>query len=82
MYRCPRPAIWSEVHSQLCRFRSRNSDDIPEPPKPLILAGWTYSSSHEKHDRWLQTVEWATKYGCPELIDRIADSDFVTLDQG
>jgi hypothetical protein len=53
---------------------------MPEsPPKPLILAGWAYSSDEEKAERWEETIAWATFNGCAEVISQIKDEDFYCL---
>jgi hypothetical protein len=46
------------------------------PPKPLILAGWAYSSNEEKAERWEETIVWATSNGCTEIINQVRDEDF------
>jgi hypothetical protein len=46
------------------------------PPKPLILAGWAYSSDLEKAHRWDETVAWANYNGCAEIVDQIKEEDF------
>jgi hypothetical protein len=47
----------------------------------LILAGWTYSSSQEKHVRWNETVRWAEEFGLKDVIPPIRDSESYFVDE-
>jgi len=38
-------------------------------PVPLILGGWAYSNDIEKMQRWEETVAWAGKNGCADLVE-------------
>lgn len=82
LYRCPKPPVWADVHKELLRHFEESSagQAVNTPPTPLILAGWVFSSASAKHQRWLETVEWAREYGCPEIVSRVAESEFVTWD--
>jgi hypothetical protein len=51
------------------------------PPKPLILAGWAYSSDLEKAQRWGETVAWASSNGCASLVDQLKEEDFYLGDE-
>ncbi len=58
MCRCPNPSEWAGVHQELLAVHDSSvRDQSDEPPRPLVLNGWVFSSAREKHDRWLQTVE-------------------------
>jgi hypothetical protein len=59
-----------------CR-RNQNCLTSQPPPKPLILAGWAYSSDIEKKERWEETVGWASNNGCQALIDGIPDDEIL-----
>ncbi len=48
----------------------------PLPPKPLILAGWAFSNDTEKMQRWEETVGWAERNDCSNLVSGIPDEDF------
>lgn len=51
-------------------------NQLPVPPKPLILAGWAFSNDHEKKQRWDDTVEYALTHNCKHLIDDIGEENF------
>lgn len=71
---------WHEVFERPTSY-ARTRQCVPaDPPKPLILAGWAYSNDIEKMRRWEETVAWATKNGCPDLVG-ISDTDFYYVDE-
>ncbi len=76
---CRNPISWNEVFQQLTRHARSNSCMPKSPPKPLILAGWAYSSDEEKAERWEEIIAWATSNGCAEIINRIKNEDFYCL---
>lgn len=65
-----------EAFERLVRHSKHRLCNPPFPPKPLILAGWAYSSDIEKMKRWDETVSWANANGCEKIINEIPDSDF------
>jgi len=67
---------WHETFERLTNYAQRNSCTPPSPPKPLILSGWAYSNDIEKMQRWEETVYWAEKNGCSNLVSIIPDQDF------
>ena len=67
---------WNEAFVRLTQFAKAYPCSPPSPPKPLILAGWTFSNDVEKMQRWENTVAWANSNGCPEFVTTISDSDF------
>lgn len=74
---CPKPIAWSKSHDALLEFFKLNYMTTDKPPTPLILAGWTYSNDEKKKLRWEQTVAWAIKNYCPDLV-KINTEDFYT----
>ena len=69
---CPMPDAWAAVHRRLLNARKRAGDPaIPEPPRPLILDGWAFSSDTQKQERWAETLCWATQHGFHRLIPTI-----------
>jgi len=71
---CPQPNIWAKVHRKLDALASKNG--WAEPPVPLILAGWGFSSDEEKKQRWADTVDWCELNGCSDLILIPSDADW------
>ena len=71
---CPQPNIWAKVHRKLDALASKNG--WAEPPVPLILAGWGFSSDEEKKQRWAETVDWCELNGCSDLIAIPNDDDW------
>jgi hypothetical protein len=65
---CPQPLAWERVFQVLLKHSEGSSKVLAPPPKPLILAGWAYSSDSEKLNRWNETLLWAKKYGASDLI--------------
>ena len=73
---CPLPVYWNRIYSDLIAYARNRSCNPPEPPIPLILAGWVYSTDDDKRLRWLKTVQWAKENGCSDLIDKLEQKDF------
>lgn len=67
---------WNAAFKRLTKFAQTHPCVPPEPPIPLILAGWVYSNDIDKMRRWEQTIEWAAKNGCPHLLSNIRETDF------
>jgi len=78
---CPNPMPWNEAYKRLTGFTESHSCVPPNPPKPLILNGWVYSNDIGKKNRWDDTVKWADKNGCMELVNNIEDGDFYCVDE-
>jgi len=76
---CPTPPVWVRIHQALKRHATAKGD-IPEPPMPLILAGWNFSDDSEKAYRWSETIEWIAQYGGPQFINELTDDDFYMID--
>jgi len=72
----PNPMQWHETYERLTKYAQRNYCTPPSPPKPLILAGWAYSNDMKKMQRWEETVDWAEKNGCSNIVFDIPDQDF------
>ena len=72
---------WNDVYKRLTHFAETHECVPSLPPKPLILAGWAYSNDIEKKNRWEETVEWAEKNGCLELVGSIPDNEFYSVDE-
>ena len=73
---CPNPMPWNEAYNRLTDYAKSHLCEPPLPPKPLILAGWVYSNDIEKKARWDDTVRWAERNGCIELISNIPNNDY------
>ena len=78
---CPNPMPWHEAFERLTKFAQLHPCAPPSPPKPLILAGWAYSNDVEKVQRWEETVDWAVKNKCTNLVSGIPDSDFYFVEK-
>jgi len=78
---CPNPMPWHEAFERLAKYAKLHPCTPPSPPKPLILAGWAYSNDVEKMQRWEETVAWAVKNGCSNLVSDIPDSDFFFVEK-
>ena len=65
---CPHPIPWNTVYEQLLRV-AQEHPELPKPPVPLTLNGWSFSSDAEKEARWAETVKWAEAAGCLGILD-------------
>lgn len=73
---CPNPVQWHEIYGRLSNYAQSDPCISPSPPKLLILAGCAYSNDIEKMQRWEETVCWAEKNGCSNIVSGIPDQDF------
>ncbi len=78
---CPAPKAWNDAFERLVAFAQLHRCAPPEPPKPLILAGWWASSDEEKKHRWAETIAWAADNGCSDLVRAIAEVDFYCVEK-
>jgi len=62
---CPNPPEWAKLHSAAISTAA----DGGTFPKPLILAGWTFSTDADKRQRWQETVSWLRERGLEYLIE-------------
>lgn len=58
---CPKPHYWNVLWEMLPKH-SRIGGRW-EPPVPLILAAWGYTTNLEKMDRLTEHICWADKHG-------------------
>lgn len=73
-YFCPMPQTWNDIYSSLIRvWELQGRDSSDKPPVPLILAAWHETPGLAKLLRWRETIEWAEKHGCKDLIPELAD---------
>ncbi len=77
---CPNADVWHDIHKKLEVFARTNLCIPPQPPVPLILAGWAYTNDHDKKHRWQETVEWAKLNSCYEIIKEIKAEDFYCVE--
>jgi hypothetical protein len=73
---CPNPNAWSAVHAQLLRFAEKHPCTPSAPPTPLILNGWVFSDDYQKKLAWEDTVAWAARNGCLEIVESVPEKDF------
>ncbi|WP_424316259.1 hypothetical protein, partial [Haloferula sp.] len=52
-----------------------NGSQGQEPPLPLVLDGWHYSSDVDKQFRWRQVVDWAKRNGEHEALLDLKEED-------
>jgi len=64
------PYDWSKLYFLLFDAWIKNIADkkIPEPPKPLILAGTTFSTADAIRHRWMSLIKWANENGFSNLM--------------
>jgi len=78
---CPLPDKWNKIYSELQKVWEKARSSIPEPPKPLILNGWMFSTDMDKKNRWDDTQAWIAKYASIELIQSLSDADFYKVEE-
>jgi hypothetical protein len=78
---CPNPMPWHETFERLSNYAQSHACTPPSPPKPLILNGWVYSNDVQKMQRWEETVHWAERNGCSNLVSNISDRDFYFVEE-
>lgn len=62
------PQDWSRLWSTLKQeVEDRALQGVPEPPKPMILAGATFSTPAEVRARWVELVNWCEKWGLVQV---------------
>jgi hypothetical protein len=72
---CPMPRVWVRIHTQLKEYWQKNNCMGSEPPKPLFLSAWSFSSDIDKQECWEATIQWAK--------DRdLAESCIISEEQG
>jgi hypothetical protein len=75
------PMRWGEIFVRLQRFAAQHPCTPPSPPKPLIHGGWAFSNDLEKMQRWEDTVAWAVRNGCSEIVTGIPESGYYCVEK-
>jgi len=57
---CPMPPAWQRLHELLLAYQRVDGTRLSAP---LILAGWNFSSDHDKRARLREHVQWASEHG-------------------
>lgn len=69
-YFCPLPMKWNAIYDSLLRvWEEEGRIPANKPPVPLILAAWHSTSGIMKLLRWKETLEWAQRHGCAEMVE-------------
>jgi hypothetical protein len=69
---CPQPSQWHQVWELLpdrCRVGGGWN-----PPLPLILGAWNYTSNAEKRDRFHLHLRWAAERGALDAVASFLDT--------
>ena len=72
---CPKPLVWYQAFKRLHDARVASGRLGDEPPWPLLLSGWIYSSDLSKQERWSALVKWAEQHALSRLIPQLAPED-------
>ena len=72
---CPKANIWWETFERLREAWAKGGRVGDQPPMPLILAGWIYSSDLDKQERWRATLRWASEHSLTSLIPELKPDD-------
>jgi hypothetical protein len=72
---CPKAGIWYDTYKRLHDAWVATGHGSEEPPFPLILGGWIYSSDRDKQERWSALVRWANEHSLSHLVPQIGPDD-------
>lgn len=64
----PYPRDWARLFEILTAARDARGLKIPDPPRPLILAGAAFSRASEIRQAWIGLVRWAEEHGLQPLL--------------
>lgn len=77
---CPNPPVWNRIYQRLKAHWESLERRADEPPFPLILNGWVFSSDLDKQQRWDATVRWASEQGASNLIPELRDENWYSVE--
>lgn len=63
---CPQPDHWKQVYEMLPDRVGSSTEK--NPPLPLILGGWWYSTPTQKKERFLAHLRWAARLGVLDTV--------------
>jgi hypothetical protein len=69
---CPQPRVWETLWKMLPNKSQTGSGW--EPPLPLILTAWWYSSDSDKLQRFHCHLRWAHDHGASEQVANLLHS--------
>ena len=75
---CPNPLAWNRAYSKLKKVWVECGKSGNQPPKPLVVDLWAYSSDNEKAARWQETLSWALDHSCYSVVADITAHDMYT----
>jgi len=71
----PKPNIWWETFERLCETWVERGRLGEQPPMPLIISGWIYSSDRDKQERSSSTLSWAEQHSLTNMIPNFKPED-------
>jgi hypothetical protein len=78
---CPNPLNWNQVYEDLLKVWESMDRKVSKPPTPLILNAWWACSDLEKHNQWEETVKWAERNDCADLIPEFTQDQRYEVDE-
>ncbi len=69
---CPQPMKWNALWEMLPDRVQHGAGW--QPPLPLILDGWWYSTNEQKRERFQSHLDWASSHGAGDTIYDFLDS--------
>ncbi|WP_317928670.1 hypothetical protein [Halioxenophilus sp. WMMB6] len=76
---CPNPLVWNKVYLALKRKWIETGCSGNQPPKPLVIDLWAFSSDHEKAERWKATLAWALEHRCYSEVSCISAKEMYSV---
>lgn len=77
---CPQPKAWKELWEMLPARIQKGAGW--EPPLPLILGAWHYTSDLEKRERFHLHLRWADQHGAlpavATFLSKLSTEDWQT----
>src|SRR6185436_5146192 len=72
---CPKPPVWYAAYERLLAAWRAGGCSGPQPPTPLILNSWVFSSDLAKQEQWRSTIKWAEERLFAHLIPTLAPEE-------
>lgn len=70
---CPLPRVWIQIYDGCLDHWLATGRDGPPPPRPPLLALWSFSNDFDKKQTWEASINWARERGLEDLIPEIIE---------
>jgi hypothetical protein len=66
--------VLNDLYNAMREWADEHPCEPPEPPKPLILSAYWWSTERDKERRWREMCAWAERNGCAYLLSVVSDA--------